>query len=147
MRGRQPSVNKGPHEVIINHIETFNPHYRREHAPLTRYLPSDLDITLMHGDFIAKHPNFKSCVSHELYRRILKEQQISFARLGHEECEACETFTLHDHNKDNLDDTCEICNSWKFYDKLVKESRQLYRKYAEKSTETDPVNEVTFSAD
>lgn len=68
-------------------------------------------------------------------------------KAGNEECEDCKTFTLHDHNKDNLDNTCEVCNSWNFLDKLVKENREIYRKYAEKATETDPVNEVTLSAD
>lgn len=150
MRGKHPSVKKGPHQIIIDHMNTFNPevpHYRREHAPLTRYLPSDLNITFMHRDFIMKHPQFKNSVSYELYRRVLKEQKISFARLGNEECETCESFNLHKHTKDNLDEDCEICSSWKYHDKLVKDSRNLYQEFSEKVNKTDTNNEVIFSAD
>ena len=45
--------------VLRSHVETFGPcisHYRREHAPNKRYLPSDVTIDLMHKDFKLKHP-------------------------------------------------------------------------------------------
>lgn len=114
MRGRKAAINKGPHDEIIAHIESFEPtiaHYRREHSPHTRYLPSDTNISLMHLDFITKHPQYKNCVSYELYRRILRERKISFTRLGHEECESCETFNLHEHSKEDLKEDCQICSS------------------------------------
>lgn len=120
-RGKQPSKNKGPHEEIIQHIETFHPtdsHYRREHAPNVRYLPSDVNVVLMHGDFIKKHPEFKGRVSYDLYRRIVSEQQISFALLGHEECEKCEEFKLHGHKKDGLEATCDVCKVWETHQDL-----------------------------
>lgn len=47
-------------------------------------------------------------------------------KLGHEECDECEQFTLHDntHNKDNLTEDCGSC---------VK--RANHRELANKSTE------------
>ena len=50
-RGKHPPANKIERTMIEQHIETFNPqisHYRREHAPLRRYLPSDVTVTGMH---------------------------------------------------------------------------------------------------
>ena len=41
MRGQSTPPNKLDDNVIISHINSFNPqisHYRREHAPLRRYL-------------------------------------------------------------------------------------------------------------
>lgn len=149
-RGRHPSVNKGPNEEIILHIESFNPevaHYRREHAPNKRYLPSDLNIVLMHNNFVDKNPQFKNSVSYDLYRKLVRERKISFARLGNEECEVCEEFKLHEHNESNLDDECEICSKWKIHIKLAKDSRELYRKYAENETERTENSELCVSAD
>lgn len=87
-RGTYERVNKIDREINKNHINSFNPcisHYRREHAPNRLYLPSDVTITMMHKQFNIKYPQFK--VSFELYRTVVKDMNISFARLGHEECE------------------------------------------------------------
>ena len=102
-------------DIIKAHIETFNPcvhHYRRLHAPLRRYLPSDITVKFMHDDFVEKNPDFKC--SKETYRRVVKEMNISFAHLGHEECESCEEFNLHDSNhKDPQENPeCPTCNFW-----------------------------------
>ena len=35
-------------------------------------------------------------VSYDSYRKIFKKLNISFTKLGEEECEACEEFKLHD---------------------------------------------------
>ncbi|KAK9736201.1 hypothetical protein QE152_g12718 [Popillia japonica] len=131
-RGKQPSVNKGPNEKIIQHIESFHlmiSHYRREHAPNVRYLPGDINIALMHSDFLDKSPEFKGRVSYDLYD---KEQHISFAQLGHEECEKCEQFTLHGHKQENLDPTCDICEQWNIHNELVTEARSAYKDFSER---------------
>lgn len=96
--------------------ESFNPcvsHYRREHAPNKRYLPSDITMKMMHDDFKDKHNDIVS--SYDLYRSVAKETGISFTKLGHEECENCEQFSLHNpnHKKDNLELTCDSCQKWK----------------------------------
>lgn len=146
-RGKQPSKNKGPQQEIIMHIESFHPiisHYRREHAPNVRYLPSDVNIVLMHGDFLQKFPEYKNRVSYDLYRRIVKEQHISFAQLGHEECEKCEKFSLHDHTKDALDPNCETCVKWEQHHDLVVAARAAYKAFSEDEIEEDT---ICFSGD
>ena len=86
-RGKTPAKNKIEREIIRTHIESFHPcisHYRREHAPNMRYLPSDISINSMYDDFKLRHG--RTC-SYDLYRMVVKEMRISFTKLGHEECE------------------------------------------------------------
>lgn len=74
-RGRASSVNKISDTEILDHIESYNPtisHYRREHAPNVRYLPSDVNISIMHKHFREMYPNI-TC-SYELYRLKVKEK-------------------------------------------------------------------------
>jgi hypothetical protein len=55
MRGKTCSKIKVDRSIIIAHIESFHPvasHYRREHAPRKRYLPSDLSTEALYRDFI-----------------------------------------------------------------------------------------------
>lgn len=110
------------HDLVNTHIELFHPtisHYRREHDPNVRYLPSDINITLMHADFIEKYPNIQ--ISYEFYR--LKVKNISFETLGHAECEVCESFKLHDHTEENMQSNCEICTTKKEHTLRYKNSR------------------------
>ena len=145
-RGKTSSSNKGPWDLIDAHIESFNPnvsHYRREHAPNMRYLPSDVTVAHMHGDFNAKYP--EHAISYDLYRKIVKKKKISFAKLGTEECEKCEEFKLHGHSKDDFQENCDTCQMWKKHITLASEARKLYQKHAEKTFSTNGV--VCFSAD
>ena len=53
-RGKHVPVNKIDLTPIYEHIESFNPtisHYRREHAPNRRYLPTDINVQMMFNDF------------------------------------------------------------------------------------------------
>lgn len=147
-RGKAPSTKKGPWDLIDSHIESFNPtisHYRREHAPNVRYLPSDITIRSMHEDWKIKYPQHKE-ISYESYRRRIKKKKISFTKLGCEECESCEEFNLHEHkDKNNLERDCTICQSWKKHIDLATESRKLYRLYAEGKFEEEGL--VCYSAD
>ena len=81
----------------------------------------------MHKDCLAKNQNI-TC-SYEVYRKEIEEMKISFTRLGHEECEICDSFTKHspDHNKDNLNHDCEMCMKWKPHITKADESRREYR--------------------
>lgn len=129
-RGRHPSTKKIDRDSIVNHIEPFHPvssHYRREHAPLVRYLPSDVTINFMHTDFTNKHPNIT--VSYDLYRKVLGELNIHFTRLGHEECETCESFNKHDsnHSSEALDDDCNCCNIWARHRAKYMLARKMYQ--------------------
>lgn len=59
MRGKLRIKNVIEGDEINAHIESFNPqitHYRRERAPNRLYLPSDINMVLMHNDFKEKHP-------------------------------------------------------------------------------------------
>ncbi|KAK6181875.1 hypothetical protein SNE40_009653 [Patella caerulea] len=95
-RGKQTPPNKIARVLITDHIESFKPsisHYRRSHAPNRRYLPSDITINFMYEDF---NTSVLSKCSYETYRQTLKEMNISFAKLGEEECELC---VKHDNHK------------------------------------------------
>lgn len=129
---------KSPHkkintDVIDEHIETFNPtisHYRRKHAPKRRYLPSDITITAMYNDFIVKNQNIK--ISYELYRKCVARKHISFVKVGHEECWACECFNLHKsstcHNAESENNVCTDCQRWNVHKKRYTSAREEYSK-------------------
>ena len=86
-----------------------------EHAPMRRYLPNYITVKLMYTGFKEKH-NIKC--SYETYRKEVKLKNISFTKLGEEQCEPC---LLHDvHTKaehqatanlgdNNPDQDCPIC--------------------------------------
>ncbi|KAK9719996.1 hypothetical protein QE152_g22289 [Popillia japonica] len=106
-RGIGTPHNKFDTQIISNHIETFNPvisHYRREHAPNRRYLPIDISIKMMYNNFRNQYPQHD--ISYALYRREVVKKNISFVKLGHEECWSCESFLLHEkstsHTKENI---------------------------------------------
>jgi len=105
-------MNKYKHlDLVTNHIESFNPtisHYRREHSPNVRYLPSDVTITFMHQDFLEKYTEPEFFISYPYYRDQVKRKNISFTRLGHEECEVCESLKIHEHSKDRLIPDCVV---------------------------------------
>lgn len=145
-----PSEKKIDRSHIIDHINSFGPtisHYRREHAPNRKYLPSDINIKLMHVDFLKKYPNIH--ISYELYRQQVAEMNISFAVLGHEECWQCETFDLHfkntKHGKKNLDPQCADCQKWEIHHKDAIEARNEYKTDA--SITTASPESLYFSAD
>lgn len=111
-RGHSDKKFKIDHELIQRHIESFRPtisHYRREHAPNKRYLSSEVTIQFMFNDFLEKHPDHP-IISYELYRKVVKDMNISFAKLGHEECEICEQYGIHNAKADELRHrNCSVC--------------------------------------
>jgi len=134
-RGKHPAINKFKKETLVmDHIESFNPtisHYRREHAPNIRYLPSDVTITFMHQHFIEKFPELdRNYTSYEYYRCKVKEKNISFAQLGHEECELCESFNIHEHKSQILPE-CDVCTIYTTHINKTKKARHLYKKQAD----------------
>lgn len=141
-RGLKEPHNKLDEEPIRQHINSFEPsisHYRREHAPNRLYLPTDLSFTNMYNNFVAKHPNYKC--SYEKYRTVVKKMNISIVKLGHEECETCEAFNLHDetHTKENLQTSCDCCNKWIKHIKRADASRQMYAKDKDKAEDKDTI--------
>lgn len=134
-------------DLIIKHIELFRPtiaHYR-EHAPERRYLPSDINITMMYNHFRSTYPKIQ--FSYYLYREVVSSLKILFVKLGHEECWVCESFDLHSkltsHKKDVLDGSCDECNKFAAHKKKYTSARNHYQK--DSSTATD--EQVIVSAD
>lgn len=97
-------------EIIKAYINSYHPtvlHYRREHAPLRRYLPPELTLMDMYDDFKQKHPGISK---RDHYWKTLKSINIGFAKLGEEDCD---TFVMHEvykgtrRQKDS--NTCKEC--------------------------------------
>ena len=91
-------------ESICLHIAKFNPcvsHYRRKHAPNRLYLPSEINMKIMYGDFSKEFGENICC--YRSYRNVVRKMNISFTKLGVEICEVCREFELHNHdNNRNL---------------------------------------------
>jgi hypothetical protein len=134
-------------DILKNHILSYNPqcsHYRRVHAPNRLYLPSDLTIKKMVDDF-NKGP-IKS--SYGMYRKNVAKLNISFARLGHEECDLCEIFFVHcsdsGHSKMSLCGSCSECSNWNIHIQKAGKSRSAYK---EDSNRILNESEVVVSVD
>ena len=142
-RGRHTPANKIDLTPMFNHIESFHPsisHYRREHAPNRRYLPSDITIKSMFQDYRQKFTKG----SYETYRKAVKELNISFTKLGEEECEHCLRHEVHlkeDHQADAPE--CHNCRKWEDHKERAESARTHYRLDAEK----EQVDEVIRSVD
>ena len=101
-RGKHTPANKKDTELIKEHITSFHPcisHYRRAHAPHRLYLPSDITVKMMYDDFKVKHPNFHCC--YQTYRKVVVSMNISFTKLGEEQCETCLSFEMNKHSHDH----------------------------------------------
>ncbi|KAK4887418.1 hypothetical protein RN001_003689 [Aquatica leii] len=72
---------------------------------------------------------------------------ISFAHLGHEECEICENHKLHDvsHSRENLDPNYKICKSWQVHKEKYTNAREAYKEDVKKSKMISDT--LFFSAD
>lgn len=100
------------HQHVDRHIKSYNPcisHYRREHAPNRLYLPHELSVREMHSDFLAKHEDQK--INYSTYLRRVQSMNISFAKLGDEQCELCEELKLtpHDLEEGICKEDCGVC--------------------------------------
>ena len=79
MRGRHAPKHKLSNrvkEIVVEHINSYHPsvsHYRCAHAPLRKYLPSDLSIKKMFGDLKEKNPDIKlhyeTYIIYQIWRR------------------------------------------------------------------------------
>lgn len=111
-RGKYTRDNRLSESNVIEHIMSFHPevsHHRREHAPHTLYLPSDVTITKMHSYFVEMYPD-KMC-SYNYYRTMVDRMKISFTKLGHEKCEQCEAYIQHKLvcTATEAESNCSIC--------------------------------------
>ncbi|KAJ8678840.1 hypothetical protein QAD02_014627 [Eretmocerus hayati] len=131
--------------TIEEHIKSFHPsisHYRRPHAPHRKYLSSDISKTFMHKDFTEKHPHI--WINYETYRNVVNRMNISFTKLGHEQCEMCVRFDVHhdDHKKDKLCTDCDECTRWALHNQRANDARRLHQSDVELSN--SPTNKIKF---
>ena len=112
-RGKHSTEKTVDKHRIRKHVETFNPgvsHYRREHAPNKLCLPSDISIKMMWKNYEEKYPNFYC--SYNVYRSVVsKEMNISFTKLGVEQCEWCLAHEKAEHEHLS-DESCSECDRW-----------------------------------
>ena len=108
-----------------DHINSFEPgisHYRRCHAPNRQYLDPSLSIAELYRSYEKKcKDEQRKCCSKSTYTRVLHEMNISFAKLGHEECEVCLKHALHECEGDKVErdgckktteEECECCKEF-----------------------------------
>lgn len=134
MRGRvkNPDKMESRKRAIQEHVESFHPcvpHFQRDDdLPNKRYLPNDVTIKDMHADFIKKYFDCRAC-SYELYRSFLTEMNVTFSKVGVDECDMCETFNKHNstHDKNNLFPDCDICYKWSIHMKRDSEAKNKYQ--------------------
>ena len=113
------------------HVNTFEPgisHYRLEHVPHRLYVDPLLLICDMYESY-KKHCAEKEekALSLSSYSRKIKSTNISFAKLGHEECEIC---IKHEEHKCTATESqnvlCE-CHRQEEHKKKKDEARDSYR--------------------
>ena len=112
-------------EIIKSHIMSYNPqisHYRRLHAPNRLYLPSEISVRSMHEDFI-KNNKF---VSLSVYYKSVQELNISFTKLGEEECEICTKFTNHKILCQGNQTDCDVCLKYLAHQEKFRSAREHY---------------------
>ena len=138
--------------IIDEHIESFHPsisHYRRSHAPLRRYMAPELSPRIVFQYFRGSYPDVPC--TEVTYRRRICLKNISFSKLGEEECEVCEAHLLHECDGGFVDGdiskksgnsfdeiilritpgVCEHCDVWLEHIKSAKLTRKEYRRNAD----------------
>lgn len=149
-RGKGLRANVIDKDIIKAHIRSYNPsisHYRREHAPLRLYLPSDITIASMYKHFCETHSNLT--VSYEMYRLVLrKDMNISFAHLGNEECEVCAHFKEHASETENNSQTsCLFCQKYEKHKLDYQNSRKEYKKDVKRASDANTNDTCFYSVD
>ena len=148
-RGHKQNPNKIDPTKIINHIMSFNPaisHYRREHAPNKKYLPSDINISIMYKLYCESGPEK---VSYAFYRKVVKQLNISFTKLGQEECELCEKFFIHNPDREMIRHrNCDSCKDYEKHRERYILARKRYEVDADKQTQKkNNPDTLIFAAD
>ena len=102
-------------------------------------LPSDITIKFMHADYKDNHPGIDKC-EYETYRKTVSDLNISFTKLGEEECEKCTAHEEHlqtpGHHGEgggglvedgNAPGECDVCREWREHKDRAKASREMYQ--------------------
>ena len=152
-RGRHDPSNKlGSEDVesIRNHILSYHPtisHYRRKHVPNRLYLSPELSITSMYKDYNSRA---NSKIGYITYKKEVNNMNISFVRLGTEECEDCDLLqTQHievAHRGENAapngvyiyPQLCEICLKFNKHEAAANSVRAEYEEDKQRTKLCDP---------
>ena len=90
----------------------------------------------MYDDFRQKN---KQC-SYETYRKAIKALNISFTKLGEEECELCLKHDIHIKAVHQADTAgCDVCQQWEVHQHRAVKARDHYRLDAERGEVVDTV--------
>ncbi|KAF0301326.1 hypothetical protein FJT64_026333 [Amphibalanus amphitrite] len=65
--------------------------------------------------------------TYETFRKALREANVSFTRLGSEECDMCKAYSLH-IKECHVDAECQVCSDHGTHLKNAEESRRAYQK-------------------
>ena len=108
------TITSDQEKKMEEHINLFEPgisHYRREHAPHRKYVDPSLTINDMYDCYQKScEQASESALSKSSYTRKLKNMNISFAKLGHEECETCIQYKEHVCPADDITfEECKCC--------------------------------------
>lgn len=92
----RPGNSRISPEPVDDHIKSYEPstsHYRRAHAPKVLYLSSELSVAKMYSEYIEGGSGPK--VSYQYYWGRVREMNISFTKLGCEQCEICDRYKVY----------------------------------------------------
>lgn len=65
---------------------------------------------------MTEHSSPEDCVSYDHYRRVIKDLNISFVKLGNEECEICKIYNLHNPDiKEIRHRNCTECKNYELH--------------------------------
>ena len=166
LRGKHEPPNKKSEAIVKrveSHIRKYNPcvsHYRRAHAPNRLYISPEHSIRSMYKDYCNTYPN--DSVSYNYYRKVVKNLNISFVKLGEEECEICELHTSHLSEEHKLSESehntqsengkttkkvfpdCATCDRFQKHIQTAKEARSSYQDEKKKVLSS---NEIVVSVD
>ena len=84
----------------------------------------------MFDDFKERSPEIK--LSYDRYKKGVARMNVSFVKLGDEECEDCIMYENHEHGNIEEGNAFKTCDSWKA--QRTKVSRKLYKEDAETSS-------------
>ena len=121
-------------------------HYRRAHAPNRLYLSFELNAVQLWKDYCSKSVAAER-VCYETYRKELRRLNVSFAKLGTEECDICLNFA-NSHKPEHTEflTDCSLCAEHQIHLEMAQEGRHEYGIDREES-KTEQSSKTFVSAD
>ena len=108
-------VSDKDEKFMEDHTNSYEPgisHYHCKRAPHVLYIDPSLTITDMYDAYKKKCGlEDHKVLSLSTYTRKNKSMNISFAKLGHEECEVCIKYDEHSCLYSSIETICACCSS------------------------------------